>query len=48
MLNNIILFSIRNKLIVSLFVLGLLAFGTYQATLLPIDAVPDIDRKSVV
>ena len=47
MLNNIILFSIRNKLIVSLFVLGLLAFGTYQATLLPIDAVPDITDNQV-
>lgn len=47
MLNAIIEFSIRNKLIVGLLVLGLIAYGSYQATQLPIDAVPDITNNQV-
>jgi len=47
MLNGIISFSIRNKLIIGLFTLGLVGYGAYQATLLPIDAVPDITDNQV-
>lgn len=47
MLNKIIAFSIKNKLIVGLFVLALIAYGLYQFTKLPIDAVPDITDNQV-
>ena len=47
MLNKIIAFSIKNKLIVGLFVLALIAYGIYQFTKLPIDAVPDITDNQV-
>jgi heavy metal efflux system protein len=47
MLNNIISFSIKNKLIVGLLVLGLVFYGSYQVTKLPIDAVPDITDNQV-
>lgn len=47
MLNKIIEFSIRNKLIVGLFVMGLIIYGGFQVTQLPIDAVPDITNNQV-
>jgi cobalt-zinc-cadmium resistance protein CzcA len=47
MLNAIIEFSVRNKLIIGLFVIGLIVYGTYQTTKLPIDAVPDITNNQV-
>jgi cobalt-zinc-cadmium resistance protein CzcA len=47
MLNKIIAFSIKNKLIIGLFVLGLIGYGSYQFTKLPIDAVPDITDNQV-
>jgi len=47
MLNKIIAFSIKNKLIIGLFVLGLISYGSYQFTKLPIDAVPDITDNQV-
>ncbi|MBK6397947.1 MAG: CusA/CzcA family heavy metal efflux RND transporter [Bacteroidetes bacterium] len=47
MLNRIIEFSIRNKLIIGLFVFVLIGYGSYQATQLPIDAVPDITDNQV-
>ncbi len=47
MLTRIIEFSVRNKLIVGLFVMALIGYGTYQATQLPIDAVPDITDNQV-
>jgi len=47
MLNKIIDFSIRNKLIVGLFVIALIGYGTYEVTQLPIDAVPDITNNQV-
>src|SRR6218665_2414335 len=47
MLNKIIEFSIKNKLIICLFLLALAGFGIYEATKLPIDAVPDITNKQV-
>jgi heavy metal efflux system protein len=47
MLTKIIEFSVRNKLIVGLFIFALIGFGSYQATQLPIDAVPDITDNQV-
>jgi cobalt-zinc-cadmium resistance protein CzcA len=47
MLSKIIGFSIKNKLIIGLFVLGLIGYGSYQFTKLPIDAVPDITDNQV-
>lgn len=47
MLNKIIEFSVRNKLIIGLFVIALIGFGSYQFTKLPIDAVPDITNNQV-
>ena len=47
MLNKIIDFSIRNKLIIGLFVVALIGYGTYEVTNLPIDAVPDITNNQV-
>src|SRR3954463_11039445 len=47
MLNKIIDFSIKNKLIIGLFIVGLIAFGIYEVKRLPIDAVPDITDNQV-
>jgi cobalt-zinc-cadmium resistance protein CzcA len=47
MLNSIIQFSIRNKLIVGLLILALIGWGSYALTRLPIDAVPDITNNQV-
>ena len=47
MLNAIIQFSIRNKLVIALFVIGLIGYGAIQVTKLPIDAVPDITNNQV-
>jgi heavy metal efflux system protein len=47
MLNSIIHFSIKNKLIVSLFVLALIIWGAAEVAKLPIDAVPDITDNQV-
>lgn len=42
MLNKIIEFSVKNKLIIALFTFVLIGFGIYNVTKLPIDAVPFI------
>ena len=47
MLNKIIQFSVNNKLIVGLFILALIVYGSFEATRLPIDAVPDITNNQV-
>ncbi len=47
MLTKVIVFSIKNKFIVGLFVLGLIGLGAYETTKLPIDAVPDITDNQV-
>ncbi|MFE3871648.1 CusA/CzcA family heavy metal efflux RND transporter [Flavobacterium sp. ZS1P70] len=47
MLNKIIEFSIKNKLIVGLFIVALIVYGSFQFTKLPIDAVPDITNNQV-
>jgi len=47
MINRIIQFSIKNKLIIGLFTFALIAWGTYSLVRLPIDAVPDITNNQV-
>lgn len=47
MLNKIIEYSVKNKLIIGLMVLGLIGIGIFQMTKLPIDAVPDITDNQV-
>ena len=47
MLNKIIHFSIKNKLIIFLLTLGLIIWGIYSLKKLPIDAVPDITNNQV-
>ncbi len=48
MLNKIIAFSIRNKLIVGMLMLALIGWGVYNVSQLPIDAVPDITNNQVL
>lgn len=47
MLNKIIEFSVKNKFIIGLFTLALIAWGIYAVSQLPIDAVPDITNNQV-
>ncbi|MBW7952852.1 MAG: efflux RND transporter permease subunit, partial [Chitinophagaceae bacterium] len=47
MLTKIIQFSIKNKLIIGLFIIGLIGYGVYEVKKLPIDAVPDITNNQV-
>src|SRR5690554_2306720 len=47
MINNIIAFSIKNKLIIGLFTLALIAGGLWSMTKVPLDAQPDITNNQV-
>ncbi len=47
MLQKIISFSVKNKLIVAFGVIALILLGSWQLTRLPIDAVPDITDNQV-
>ncbi|MEQ9052143.1 MAG: efflux RND transporter permease subunit, partial [Marinoscillum sp.] len=47
MLDQIIRFSVQNKLIIGLFTFGLVIWGGYSLRQLPIDAVPDITNNQV-
>ncbi|MDQ8006193.1 MAG: CusA/CzcA family heavy metal efflux RND transporter [Pedobacter sp.] len=47
MLNRIIEFAIKNKLIIGLFTIALIIYGSFELTKLPIDAVPDITNNQV-
>ena len=47
MIDKIISFSINNKLIIVLMVLGLIVWGGYSVARLPVDAVPDITDNQV-
>jgi cobalt-zinc-cadmium resistance protein CzcA len=48
MIDRIIEYSVRNKLVVGLLVLLMVAAGIYSATQLPVDAVPDITNNQVL
>lgn len=47
MLNRIIQFSLKNKLIIGLLTIVLVIWGGWSATKIPIDAVPDITNNQV-
>ncbi len=47
MINKIISFSIKNKLIIGLFTLALIITGLWSVTKVPLDAVPDITNNQV-
>lgn len=47
MLDKIIQFSVRNKLVIGLFMLLWIIYGIFEVTRLPIDAVPDITNNQV-
>lgn len=47
MINRIINFSIKNKLIVILFTLSIAAFGVYSVLHIPVGAVPDITNNQI-
>ncbi|MGF1534391.1 MAG: efflux RND transporter permease subunit [Bernardetiaceae bacterium] len=47
MLHTIIQFSIRNKLLIGVFILLWVGIGLYSAANLPLDAVPDITNNQV-
>ncbi len=47
MLNKIIRFSIKQKLIIGMMTLALIIWGVWSARQLPVDAVPDITNNQV-
>ncbi|MES2851201.1 MAG: CusA/CzcA family heavy metal efflux RND transporter, partial [Bacteroidota bacterium] len=47
MLNKIIHFSIKNKLVIGIMTLALVVWGLWSASRLPVDALPDITNNQV-
>ena len=47
MLDKIIQFSIKNKFVILLFTLVLVAWGSYSIKQLPLDALPDVTNNQV-
>lgn len=47
MLNHVILFSLRNRPLILLATLGVIAFGVYQLRQMPVDVLPDLNRPTV-
>lgn len=47
MLNKIIGFSIKNKLVIAVLTLALIIWGLWSATQIPLDALPDITNNQV-
>ncbi|QDH80323.1 CusA/CzcA family heavy metal efflux RND transporter [Echinicola soli] len=47
MINKLITFSIKNKLIIGLFTLALIGLGIWSMLQVPVDAVPDITNNQV-
>ncbi len=47
MIDQLIQFSIRNKLVIGLYVIALIGWGAYSFKQIPIDAVPDITTNQV-
>jgi len=47
MINKIIAFSIKQKIVIGFFILILILLGIYSAVKLPIDAVPDITNNQI-
>lgn len=46
-LDKIIRWSVENKIIVFLLVFGVVGFGSYSLTKIPIDAVPDVTNNQL-
>ncbi|HRY99058.1 MAG TPA: CusA/CzcA family heavy metal efflux RND transporter, partial [Bacteroidales bacterium] len=47
MINSIIAFSLRNRMVIALLTLAMIGLGVYNFIRLPIDAVPDITNNQV-
>ena len=47
MLDKIIRFSIKNKLVIGIMTLALIVWGVLSANKLPIDALPDVTNNQV-
>lgn len=47
MIEKIIGFSLKNKAVIGLFIIALIAWGIYSLVRLPVDAVPDITNNQV-
>src|SRR6266545_4159953 len=47
MLNQVIAFALRNRLLVLLVASIVLVFGAYQLTRMPVDVFPDLNRPTV-
>ena len=48
MIDKLIAFSIKNKLIIGVFVLALIGWGGYSLKQIPLDAIPDITNNQVM
>jgi len=48
MLNSVIRFALRYRLLVVVLSLALMVYGSYLATTMPIDVFPDLDRPRVI
>jgi CzcA family heavy metal efflux pump len=48
MLNAVIRFSLRYRMLIVVISLAMLAYGTFLATQMPIDVFPDLDRPRVI
>jgi cobalt-zinc-cadmium resistance protein CzcA len=48
MIERIISFSVRNKLVTGLLLLALIGWGTWSVTRLSIDALPDVTNNQVL
>ena len=48
MFNAVIRFALQYRMLVVVISLGLLVYGTFLATQLPIDVFPDLDRPRVI
>ena len=48
MIDRIITFSVRNKLIIGLLLLAFIGWGAWSVTQLPIDALPDVTNNQVL
>ena len=47
MLDKIIQFSIKNKLVIGVMTIALIVWGVWSANKLPIDALPDVTNNQV-
>ena len=47
MINQIISFSIKNKLIIGMLTIALIVGGLWSASQVPLDAVPDITNNQI-